>query len=327
LNSLWFLNDGIRVSASDIYIVCGKEVTFKINGRFAIANDKKLTKEETEFYVREIYKLANRKFVELDDDFSVNIDNLGIFRVNAYSQSGTYALAIRIVPHFIPDYKKMNIPDFVVELYKEKNGIILFTGTTGSGKSTSMACLIDKINTLRDSHIITLESPIEYRHSHKKSIISQREIEKDTLDYATGLRAAMRQSPDVILIGEMRDYETISAAISAAETGHLVISTLHTMNAVGTIDRIIDVFQDSKQNQIRTQLAETLKVVISQQLVKTKDGKLVPAFEIMVNTNAIKNLIRDKKTHQIDNIIRTSANIGMITMEDSLSKLNARGLI
>jgi twitching motility protein PilT len=215
----------------------------------------------------------------------------------------------------------MNIPETIVNLANFTRGIVLFTGTTGSGKSTSLACLIDKINRERQNHIITIEDPIEFQHTHKKSIISQRELDVDTESYVSALRAAMRQVPDVILVGEMRDYETISAAITAAETGHLVFSTLHTIGSAPTIDRIIDVFPPNQQNQIRAQLSVTLQAVVSQQLLPTLDGVLRPAYEIMVVNSAIRNLIRENKTFQIENIIQTSASQGMRTMDMSIYEL------
>lgn len=331
MNVETFLRDAVAKKASDIYIIEGKPVTLKINGLRYPWNDEVLTSTLTCEIVKKIYQLANGRDFEIlrngDDDFALEIPGLSRFRVNAYRQRSHYSSVIRLIPVSIPDSTKINIPESIMGLANYTRGILLFTGTTGSGKSTSLACLIDKINTSRDTHIITIEDPIEYQHVHKKSIISQREVSDDTESYLIALRAAMRQAPDVILIGEMRDYETISAAITAAETGHLVISTLHTIGAAPTIDRIIDVFPPNQQNQIRTQLSTTLQAVISQQLIPTVNNSLRPAFEIMIVNNAIRNLIRENKVFQIDNIIQTSASVGMKTMDMSLYELYRQNII
>ena len=321
----YFLSEAFGRGASDIYIVTGKPISFKIAGAIIPWNDEPLTPQSSLSTLKDIYALAgNRDFTKLDggdDDFAVAIANVGRFRVNAYRQKGTHASIIRTIPISIPDPAKLNIPEVIVNLANFTRGIVLFTGTTGSGKSTSLACLIDKINRERENHIITIEDPIEFQHSHKKSVVSQRELEADTHTYVTALRAAMRQVPDVILVGEMRDYETISSAITAAETGHLVFSTLHTIGAAATIDRIIDVFPPNQQNQIRTQLSVTLQAVVSQQLLRTLEGKMTPAYEIMIVNSAIRNLIRENKTFQIENIIQTSVSSGMRTMDMSLYDL------
>ncbi|MCL1996391.1 MAG: PilT/PilU family type 4a pilus ATPase [Defluviitaleaceae bacterium] len=329
MNPKFFLDTAITKKASDIYIVEGKPVTLKISGHMLPLSDENLTAEATEATLREMYQLAHRDFSKLacgDDDFALALPN-GRFRVNAYRQQLSYASVIRIIPLSIPDYKALNIPDVIMGLANYHRGIVLFTGTTGSGKSTALACVIDKINRERQTHIVTIEDPIEYRHNHNKSIISQRELESDTQTYLSALRAAMRQVPDVILVGEMRDRETISAAITAAETGHLVFSTLHTIGAGPTVDRIIDVFPEGQQNQIRTQLSTTLQAVISQQLIPTTDGKLHPAHEIMLVNSAIRNLIREGKTFQIENTLQTSASSGMKTMDMAIFEIVKRGII
>jgi len=311
--------------ASDLYLVAGRPLTMKLKGRLMPLAEENLTPEQTEAFVRELYAIAgNRNFDNLqngDDDFGVGIEGVGRYRVNAYKQNGSYASVIRTIPLNIPDPAKLGIPEIVVNLANNQRGIVLFTGTTGSGKSTSLACLVDKINSERDNHIVTIEDPVEFRHPHKKSIVSQREIEIDTETYGSALRAAMRQAPDVILLGEMRDYDTIGAAITAAETGHLVFSTLHTIGAGATIDRIIDVFPGDQQNQVRAQLSVTLQAVVSQQLIPTLDGGIVAAFEIMIANSAIRNLIREGKTFQIDNILQTSLAQGMKTMDMSIFEL------
>lgn len=325
------LHEATNRSASDIYIVAGRPVTFKVNGFMVPWNDVVLSADDTREAIKKIYSLANnRDFSRMDkgdDDFALPLSQFSRFRVNTYRQRGSIGSVIRMIPIGIPDPAKINIPDIVMDLANYSRGVVLFTGTTGSGKTTSLACLIDKINKTRSNHIITIEDPIEYLHSHKKSIISQREIESDTDNYLTALRAAMRQVPDVILVGEMRDHETISAAITAAETGHLVFSTLHTIGAAATVDRIIDVFPPNQQNQIRTQLAMTLQAVISQQLVPTNDKKLHPAFEIMIVNTAIRNMIRENKVYQIDNTIQTSASQGMKMMDTSLYELCKKNII
>ena len=325
MNTESFLRDAVERKASDIYIMEGKPVTFKINGFLLEWNDEALTPGQTEEIVRSIYKLAaDRDFSLLrngDDDFAVVLPGVSRFRVNVYRQSLSYASVIRTVPVNIPDPAKINIPETIIKFADFSRGIILFTGTTGSGKTTSLACLIDRINSSRQNHIVTVEDPIEYRHVKKKSLISQREVNSDTESFMTALRAAMRQAPDVILVGEMRDQETIGAAITAAETGHLVISTLHTIGAAATIDRIIDSFPGNQQNQIRAQLSTTLQAVVSQQLIPTLDKTLHPAFEIMVVNSAIRNLIRENKVFQIENILQTSASSGMQTMDMSLFEL------
>ncbi len=255
-------------------------------------------------------------------DFAYSIPELGRFRVNVFKQRGSYAAVLRLVGTTIPSAESLGVPPSVVELTKKKRGLVLVTGPTGSGKSTTLASLIDIINQEQNVHIITLEDPIEYLHNHRKAIVNQREIGLDTNSYANALRAALREDPDIVLVGEMRDLDTISTAITAAETGHLVFSTLHTIGAAPTIDRIIDVFPPHQQQQIRIQLASVLECVISQQLLQTIDGKgRVAAFEVMHGTPAIKNLIREGKTHQINSIIQTSKKFGMQTMDDALFDL------
>ena len=255
-------------------------------------------------------------------DFAYSIPELGRFRVNAFKQRGSYAAVLRLVATEIPSADSLGVPPSVIELTKRKRGMVLVTGPTGSGKSTTLASLIDIINREQNVHIITLEDPVEYLHNHKKAIVNQREIGLDTLSYANALRAALREDPDIVLVGEMRDLDTISTAITAAETGHLVFSTLHTIGAAPTIDRVIDVFPPHQQTQVRVQLASVLESVISQQLLPTSDGKgRVAAFEVMHGSPAVKNLIREGKTHQIDSIIQTSKKLGMQTMDDALFDL------
>ena len=261
-------------------------------------------------------------------DYAYSIPDLGRYRVNIFKQRGTYAAAIRLVDTQIPKPEKLGLPPSVVDLTNRKRGLVLFTGPTGSGKSTSLASLMDVINTNYSDHIITLEDPIEYLHTHKKAIVNQREIGLDTNSYADALRVVLREDPDVILVGEMRDLETISIALTAAETGHLVFSTLHTIGAASTIDRVIDVFPPHQQQQTRIQLAGVLEAIISQQLIPKADGHgRVAAFEVMIANSAIKNLIREAKTHQAQTIIQTNRKAGMQTMDDALYDLYMRRLI
>jgi len=286
---------------------------------------------DTKELIDEIYALADRSkeayLRDGDDDFSFAIRGLARFRVNAYRQRGSLAAVVRIVSFNIPDWKQIHIPQRVMDLAQLSNGLILMTGTAGSGKSTTQACIIDQINRSRDCHIITLEDPIEFLHKNQMGIVSQREIAVDTGDYLSGLRACLRQSPDVILLGEIRDAETIRTALTAAETGHLIIATLHTKGAINAIDRIIDSFPGSYQAQIRTMLSLVLKTVVSQQMLPDKDGGMVPAFEIMHTNNAIRSMIRDNKNHQISNVIAASQSEGMITMDQSILELYRAGMI
>ena len=255
-------------------------------------------------------------------DMSFAIVGEGRYRVNIYKQRGSIAMAFRLVGTKIPSPEDLGVPHSVIELYQKKRGLILVTGPTGSGKSTTLATLIDTINKNREAHIITLEDPIEYLHQHDKSIVNQREMGLDSNSYARALRAALREDPDIILVGEMRDFETISTAITAAETGHLVLSTLHTIGAASTVDRVIDVFPPHQQQQIRVQFANVLEAVVSQQLIPTADGNgRVAAFEVLHTNAAVRNLIREGKTHQLASVMQTNRKAGMMTMDDALVQL------
>ncbi|MEG0086794.1 MAG: type IV pilus twitching motility protein PilT, partial [Niameybacter sp.] len=261
-------------------------------------------------------------------DFSFSSTQVGRYRVNVFQQRGSMAASIRLIHNEIIDPRFLGIPDSVIDLYKRNKGLVLVTGATGSGKSTTLASLIDQINRYRSCHVITLEDPIEYLHKHQKSIVNQREIGLDSTSYGSALKAALRQDPDVILVGEMRDLETISTALTAAETGHLVFSTLHTSGAVETIDRIIDVFPPHQQAEVRVQLSSVLVSVISQQLLPKSFGEgRIPAFEVMHLNPAIRNLIREGKTYQIKSTIQTNRKMGMMTMEDALIQRYREGSI
>jgi len=319
-----------ELGASDVHMTVGLPPRVRVHGDLVDLNYPKLMPSDAESIILSIMNehqtsIFNEKG-EVDFAFSVN--TLGRFRVNVFKQRGSVACAMRIVGTVIPKPEALGIPESVVELYNKKRGLVLVTGPTGSGKSTTLASLIDKINDTRNVHVITLEDPIEYLHQHRKAMINQREIGIDTNSYAAALRAALREDPDVILVGEMRDLETIATAITAAETGHLVLSTLHTIGAASTIDRIIDVFPPHQQQQIRIQLATVLESVVSQQLIPTVDHlDRVAAFEVMHANIAIKNLIREGKTFQIGSIIQTNKKSGLQTMDDSILDLYMRGLI
>ena len=331
LDILSVLQKAVEENVSDIFIIAGAPISFKIGDSIKPWNDSRLMPEDTEEAAKQIYALDHRDMGPLnatgDDDFSFSIQHLSRFRCNAYKQRGSLALILRVVKFELPDYTALGIPDTVIDLYRKNKGLVLITGSAGSGKSTTLSCIIDKINKNRNSHIITIEDPIEYLHRHDKSLVSQREIEHDTRDYVSALRAALRQAPNVILLGEMRDYETITTAMTAAETGQLVFSTLHTIGAANTIDRIIDVFPANQQQQIRVQLSMVLQAVVSQQLIPTVDGKLVPAFEIMLVNSAIRNMIREAKVHQIDNVIFSSQSTGMRSMDSDILRLYQAGRI
>jgi len=315
--------------ASDIFIGAGRNISFKLNGVITAQSENRVSPTEAKEIVEGLYRMANRSmdnFVRTgDDDFPVSLPNVARFRVSAYYQRGTYAAVVRVVMFQLPDPKTLSIPEEAMQIANEKNGIVLVTGPAGSGKTTTLACIIDAVNRNRNCHIITLEDPIEYLHRDIKSLVSQREISTDTDSYLTALRTCLRQAPDIILLGEMRDQETIKVAMTAAETGHLVISTLHTVGAVNTIDRIVDVFSPEQQQQVRVQLSMLLRTVVSQQLIVNNSGGITPAFEIMQNNPAIRNLIREAKTHQIDNAIQTTP--GMIGMDAYIVDLVQRGII
>ena len=328
---LEFLTRAAKDRASDLFVVPGAPISIKWEGQLRAIGEEKIIPSEGAQYLQEIYELAERDMKDLletgDDDFSFAVPGLARFRVNAYRQRGSLAAVIRVVAFDIPDPMEYGIPKSVLELAGLHSGMVLVTGTAGSGKSTTLACLVDKINRERACHIITLEDPIEYLHQNQKSIVSQREIAVDTVDYLSALRACLRQAPDVIQLGEMRDLETIRTAMTAAETGHLVLGTLHTRGAVNAIDRILDAFPADQQEQILLQLSSVLQTVISQQLVPGVDGTLIPVFEILHLTGAVRNMIRERKTHQMAAVIASGGSEGMISMDQSLLKLYQEGKI
>ena len=326
-----YLEQAVAEQASDLFIVAGGPVCEKVEGHLRPISGEKVFPAETERLIMGLYDMADRSMDAYratgDDDFSFAVPGLARFRVNAYRQRGSLAAVVRLVAFDIPDYRALRIPEQVMDLADLAHGMVLVTGTAGSGKSTTQACIIDRINRTREAHIITLEDPIEYLHRDRRSIVSQREIAIDTTDYLSALRACLRQAPDVILLGEMRDHETIRTAMTAAETGHLLIATLHTNGAVNTIDRIIDAFPSTQQSQIRVQLSMVLRTVVSQRLLPDVDGELVPAYEIMHMNAAIRSMIRDCKSHQIDNVIAAGGGEGMKAMDQSILELYQAGTI
>ncbi len=324
------LKQGVDMYATDLFIVSGLPLTFKKGGKQIRGTEKTLMPEDTIKYIKEIYAISDKSFDSFDkdkkdDDFSFSIPDVGRFRANVFMQRGSLATVVRIIQFGLPMAEDINIPEEVLAFADEKNGLVLLTGPAGTGKSTTLACIIDKINKEKEKHIITIEDPIEYIHSHNKSIVSQREIGNDVDSYESAMRSVFRESADVILLGELRDLNTMEVAMTAAETGQLIFSTLHTIGAANSIDRVIDSFPASQQGQIRLQLSMMLRGVISQQLVPTIDGKIIPVFEIMKTNVAIRNLIRDAKTHQITSTMIASND--MTTMDANLVELKAQGII
>ena len=325
------LQKAIALDAADIFLIAGLPVTFKCGGKQERMPERFLHPDDITALVDSIYELSRRGRGNLergvDDDFSFAVPQLGRFRVNVFRQRGSLAAVIRVIRFGLPDPAKLGIPESVLSLADNKKGLVLITGSAGTGKSTTLACMIDRINRSRDCHIITMEDPIEYIHRHDKAIVTQREISIDTPGYLESLRSALRESPDVILLGEMRDYDTISAALTAAETGVLLLSTLHTSSAANTINRILDVFPANQQKQVKIQLAQILKGVVCQQLVPSVDGGQLPVFEIMKSTVAISNMIREDKLHQLESAMQAGSADGMCTMDGSLLKLWREGKI
>ena len=318
----------VKEGASDLHLTVGISPIIKVNGKLVRLEHEILRPEDTEAYAREILQDAYEKYDAIGEyDTSYSIHGKGRFRVNIYKQRNSTALAIRVISLDMPTLDSLGYPETLKDICNLKRGLVLVTGPTGSGKSTTLAALINEINSNRESHIITIEDPIEFLHKHNKSIVNQREIGKDTLSYERALKAALREDPDVILIGEMRDLETISTAITAAETGHLVFSTLHTIGAAKTIDRIVDVFPPHQQEQIKIQLASVLQIIISQQLVETVDGDRNAALEIMVATPAIKNLIREENSSNRIFYPKLEVKYGMRTMDMELANLYREGII
>jgi twitching motility protein PilT len=324
------LQKTVELQASDLHITVGLPPMMRVNGMLLPYGEIQMTPEDTKDMMGQVLKELQIKSLEKrgEVDLSYHLPGISRFRVNMYKQRGYISMAFRVITVKIPTIDELGFPSVLKDLSLKQSGFILVTGPTGSGKSTTLAAMVNHINNNRNCHIIALEDPIEYLHKHYRSMINQREIGKDSMRFSTALRAALREDPDVIFVGEMRDVETIGIAITAAETGHLVMSTLHTGSADKTIDRIIDVFPPQQQQQIRIQLSGVLNGVISQKLLPTADGTgRVAALEIMIANNAVGNLIREGKTHQIHSIIQSSMKVGMRSMDYSLSDLLRRGII
>jgi len=330
LNILEILTKAVEMKASDLHITVALPPMMRITGDLKPYGEKRLTPEDTEQIAKQVLNEKQLGILENagEVDLSLVIPNVSRFRVNVYKQRGSLCIAFRVIWIRIPTIDELGFPDVLKDMSMKPRGLILVTGPTGSGKSTTLAAMVNHVNQNRNCHILTLEEPIEYLHKHGKSMINQREIGSDSGSFASGLRSALREDPDVIMVGEMRDLETIATAITAAETGHLVLSTLHTIGSAQTIDRIIDVFPPHQQQQIRIQLAGVLEGVISQQLLPTADNRgMVAVMEIMVTNNAISNQIREGKTHQIQTVMQTNSKLGMKTMDFALSELVRKGRI
>jgi twitching motility protein PilT len=320
----------VDAAGSDIHIVAGSPPTLRVDGVLKpVAGVAIMGSEDTEKLILPLLSQEQRDYISVNKelDFGYQFKELGRFRVNVYHTQGSMAAALRLIPTRIKSLDELNMPPILHELSTYHQGLVLLTGPTGEGKSTTLAAIIDEINSTRAEHILTIEDPIEFLHKPKMSIFSQREVNQDTHGWEIALRSALREDPDVVLVGEMRDYETIASAITIAETGHLVFATLHTASAAQTVDRIIDVFPSHQQGQVRQQLAATLKVVASQRLLPNLQGGRVAAMEIMIANPAIRNLIREGKSHQIDNVIQTSGDRGMMLIETHLAKLLQQGVI
>jgi len=320
----------VKRKASDLHITAGLPPVLRIDGHLVPMDEDRVVPDISQRLVYSMLTDQQKQAFEenFELDFSYGVAGVGRFRVNIFLQRGSVGAVMRAIPSKIPTLDELRIPRIVKGLTNKPRGLILVTGPTGSGKSTTIAACLDMINSSRDCHIITIEDPIEYLHRHKKSMVNQRELELDTKSFKKALRSVLREDPDVILIGEMRDLETMEAAITIAETGHLVFATLHTNTAAGSIDRIIDVFPPHQQTQIRTQLAMNLEAILSQQLLTRVGGVgRVPAVEILIATAGVKNLIRENKAYQIHSAIQTGSNIGMQTMDMALKELYQSGLI
>lgn len=324
------LEQVVKQDASDLHITVGVPPTLRIDGALKpFPNIQPLTEQEVEKLIYSVVDDIQKEILlkDMEVDFSFAFGDVARFRANAFHQKGNLGLALRLIPTKIRTVEELGMPDILNKFTEIPRGLVLVTGPTGSGKSTTLAAMVDRINENRSDHIITIEDPIEYTHAHKKSVIEQREVHYDTRSFAAALRSALREDPDVVLIGEMRDLETIAAAITIAETGHLVLATLHTNNAAQSIDRMIDVFPPHQQQQIRTQLSNILQAIVSQRLIPAIGGGRIAAAEIMVANAAVRNIIREGKTHQLDAVIQTGAEEGMQTMDRALATLVKAGKI
>jgi twitching motility protein PilT len=319
-----------ETGSSDLHLSVGRPPCVRLNGKVYDLSEYEDFRPSV--VQRMIYDVLTDEQIqrfenELELDFAYSAQNIARFRVNAYRDRGHVAAALRVIPTKIPTPEELHLPAVIMELAERPRGLMLVTGPTGSGKSTTLAAVIDKINTTRDEHIITIEDPVEFVHSHKRCVVNQREVGQDTKSFKNALRAALRQDPDVILVGEMRDNETIHLAVTAAETGHLVFGTLHTNSAAESVDRMVGVFPADEQDQIRTQLSNSLVAIVSQQLLPSQEGGRVAAIEVMIANSAIRNLIRENKAHQMHSIMQTQTQIGMQTMDQALRDLYLEGVV
>ncbi|KLU58572.1 twitching mobility protein [Peptococcaceae bacterium CEB3] len=319
-----------EAKASDIHLSVESPPVFRVDGALLPLSEDKLSRGDVEeFAARLLTQAQAARFAESGElDFSFGLPGVGRYRMNAFRQRGSVGMVIRLIPFESPSPEALGLPRVAVDLASLGRGLVLVTGPTGSGKSTTLASLIDRINRTRACHIVTIEDPIEYLHRHQKSLVNQREVGNDTRSFATALRAVLRQDPDVILVGEMRDLETMSTAITAAETGHLVFSTLHTNDSTQAVDRMIDVFPPYQQQQIRVQLAAVLQGILAQQLLpKANQRGRVAAIEVLLATPAVRNLIREGKTHQLATVLQTGGKLGMQTMDKAITDLLRQGII
>lgn len=324
------LDQLVALEGSDIHLIVGSPPMVRVDGNLlAIEGEPPLNQAGAEAMIYPILNQEQKDYVTVNKelDFGYQFQEKGRFRINVYQSKGCIAASLRLIPSRIKTLEDLQLPAILSDFAHYRQGLVLLTGPTGEGKSTTLAAIIDLINATRADHILTIEDPIEFVYQPKKSIISQRELNHDTNSWQIALRSALREDPNVVLIGEMRDFETIASAITIAETGHLVFATLHTSTAAETIDRIIDVFPAAQQGQVRQQLAATIKAVASQRLIPSVTGKRVAAFEIMVANAAIRNLVREAKSHQIDTVIQTSSESGMMMFEAHLQTLVQRGVI
>jgi twitching motility protein PilT len=315
--------------ATDLLVTVGSPPLVRVDGSLVQLDLPSFTADDTERIVTTLLgtELSERFVAEHEVDFAFSWSNRGRFRGNAFHQRGCAALALRLIPFQIPTFEQLGLPPVADDLVQLPQGLVLVTGPTGSGKSTTLASMLDVINSSRPCHIVTIEDPIEYVHTHKRAAVNQREVGNDTESFPRALRSAFREDPDVLLVGEMRDNETIQTALTIAETGHLVFATLHTNDAAQTLDRVVDVFPGDQQSQIRVQLAGSLQAVMSQRLIPKIGGGRVAAFEVLVATFAVRNIVRDGRTNQLRNIIATGSKDNMLTLEASLTELVSQGLV
>ena len=325
------LKTAINKGASDIFVVAGAPLTAICNGTQTKMDTAPLTPAATKFMIDEIYSLSDRPSIainnKIDDDFSFSLPNLGRFRINIFRQRGTFAAVIKVIRFGLPDPEELGIPETVLNLSDNTRGLVIVAGETGCGKTTTLSCMVDRINKTKHNHIITLEDPIEHVHKHNQSIVSQREINVDIPDYASGLKSATREKPNVIFLGEMKGEEVITAALDVAEAGVLVLTSMHTDSVVSTINRIIEEFPEAQQQKVRNQVAGLLKGVVCQKLIPDKNGKIIPVFEVMKTTPVIQDMIRNNNLIKIEAVMQTSQDLGMSTMDGSLLKLLEKGVI